>query len=71
MKKIPEQLVLGAEGSLSSVLAPEPDSRQQSDCRWNSDHRVAPAGPGILMGYPELLFIIRLIQSGRDKLYIK
>ena len=65
MKKIPEQLVPVVEGSLSSVLAPEPDSRQQSDCRWNSDHRVAPAGPGILMGYPELLFIIRLIQSGR------
>ena len=46
MKKVPEQLVLDVEGSLSSVLAPDPDSRQQSDCRWNSDHRVAPAGQG-------------------------
>ena len=41
MKKVPEQLVLDVEGSLSSVLAPDPDSRQQSDCRWNSDHLVA------------------------------
>ena len=41
MKKIPEQLVLDVEGPLSSVLAPDPDSRQQSDCRLNSDHRVA------------------------------
>ena len=41
MKKVPEQLVLDVEGSLSSVLAPDPDSRQQSDCRWNSDHQPA------------------------------
>ena len=41
MKKVPEQLVLDVEGSLSSVLAPVTDSRQQSDCRWNSDHQPA------------------------------
>ena len=63
MKKVPEQLVLDVEGSLSSVLAPDPDSRQQSDCRWNSDHRVAAAaGPGILVGYPELTLIRSLYE---------